>query len=228
MPTLIYITEDDESIRELLTMVLANVSYNVKSYETAEDTLKACKDELPDLFIFDIMLPKMNGIEAVKLLRADAKTKTIPVLMLTAKDTELDKVAGLDAGADDYLVKPFGVMELSARVRALLRRNTILDIMTCGDITLNEATREIHKNGDIVELTFKEFELLHLLMKNRGRVMPREELLDTVWGYDYLGETRTLDAHIKSLRQKLGDDAEKQEYIKTVRSVGYRFCDIDL
>jgi len=228
MPNLIYVTEDDENIRELIKMVLTNSSYNVAVYESAEEVLQACEEKIPDLFIFDIMLPAMNGIDAVKLLRKNSKTKAVPVLMLTAKDTEFDKVVGLDAGADDYITKPFGVMELSARARALLRRNVVLEKITCGAISVNEATREVYKNNRIVELTFKEFELLQLLMKNNDRVLTREELLNAIWGYDYTGETRTLDAHIKSLRQKIGDDAEKQEYIKTVRSVGYRFCEGEL
>ncbi|GHS87074.1 DNA-binding response regulator [Synergistales bacterium] len=225
MPTLIYVIEDDENIRVMLQMALTSFSYGVLAFDNAEDALAECEKIMPSLFIFDIMLPGMDGVSAVRLLRA--KDKSVPVLMLTAKDTEVDKVVGLDAGADDYLAKPFGVMELAARVRALLRRGAPQDepVITQGDLTINIASREVRIGGGLIELTYKEFELLLLLAKNIGRVMPRDELLNAIWGYDYCGETRTLDAHIRSLRRKLCDDAENQTYIKTVRSVGYRFCE---
>ncbi|GHV37786.1 DNA-binding response regulator [Synergistales bacterium] len=225
MPTLIYVIEDDENIRVMLQMALASFSYGVTAFDNAEDALAECEKTMPSLLIFDIMLPGMDGVSAVRLLRA--KDKAVPVLMLTAKDTEVDKVVGLDAGADDYLAKPFGVMELAARVRALLRRGAPQDepMITQGDLTINSASREVRIGGGLIELTYKEFELLLLLAKNKGRVMPRDELLNAIWGYDYCGETRTLDAHIRSLRRKLCDDAENQTYIKTVRSVGYRFCE---
>ena len=224
MAVLIYVTEDDESIRELIRMALTNFSYEVKAFENAEEALASVENILPALFIFDIMLPGMSGIEAVKSLRAQPKTQNIPILMLTAKDTEMDKVIGLDAGADDYIAKPFGIMELAARIRALLRRNAAKsDILTCGNITLNTLTREAFKNDEMIELTYKEFELLKTLVANNGRVISRDELLNLVWGYDFMGETRTLDAHIKQLRGKLGDTAESQIYIKTIRNVGYRF-----
>ncbi|GHV56128.1 DNA-binding response regulator [Synergistales bacterium] len=225
MPALIYVIEDDENIRVMLQMALASFSYGVSAFDNAEDALAECEKKMPSLFIFDIMLPGMDGVSAVKLLRA--KDKSVPVLILTAKDTEVDKVVGLDAGADDYLAKPFGVMELAARVRALLRRTAPKDesMITHGDLTINPASREVHVGGGLIELTYKEFELLLLLTKNKDRVMPRGELLNTVWGYDYFGETRTLDAHIRSLRRKLSYDAENQTYIKTVRGVGYRFCE---
>lgn len=226
MPSLIYITEDDENIRELVYLALRNDSYEIKTFETAEETLLACESKVPSLFIFDIMLPDMDGLTAVRKIRLKPASKSTPILMLTAKNTELDKVVGLDAGADDYLAKPFGVMELAARVRALLRRGAQEDAeIAYKDIVLNIPAREVHKAGLAIDLTFKEFELLQLLMKNASRVVPREELLSTIWGYDFVGETRTLDAHIKSLRQKLGDDIDSPIYIKTFRSVGYRFCE---
>lgn len=226
MSSLIYITEDDENIRELVYLALKSFSYEVKAFETAEETLSACESVMPSLFIFDIMLPGMDGITAVKQLRCKSVSKNVPILMLTAKNTELDKVIGLDAGADDYLVKPFGVMELAARVRALLRRGAKDDTeITYRDIVLNMPAREVYKAGSHIDLTFKEFELLQLLMKNMNRVVPREELLSAIWGYDFVGETRTLDAHVKSLRQKLGDDVDSPIYIKTFRSVGYRFSE---
>lgn len=224
MAAMIYVTEDDDGIREMIQMALENMSYQVQVYENAEDVLEAAKEKVPDLFIFDIMLPGMSGIQAVKKLRALPPTTSTPVLFLTAKDTEMDKVIGLDAGADDYLVKPFGVMELAARVRALLRRVAKEEtLISSEDIILNSAAREVLVNSKRVELTYKEFEILLLLMKNSSRVVPREELLDSVWGYDFMGETRTLDTHIKSLRQKLGDTSENSRYIVTVRNVGYRF-----
>ena len=226
MTPLIYIIEDDENIRVMLQMALASFSYGVSAFDNAEDALALCEKAMPSLFIFDIMLPGMDGVSAVRQLRT--KDKSVPVLMLTAKDTEVDKVVGLDAGADDYLAKPFGVMELAARVRALLRRSASAllkeeRIMTHGDLTIDPASREVRLCGGLIELTYKEFELLLLLVKNKDRVMPRDELLNNIWGYDYFGETRTLDAHIRSLRRKLSNDAENQTYIKTVRNVGYRF-----
>ncbi|GHV19293.1 DNA-binding response regulator [Clostridia bacterium] len=225
MAALVYIIEDDENIRVMLQMALASFSYEVHAFDNAEDALAECQKAMPSLFIFDIMLPGMDGVSAVRLLRS--RDKAVPVLMLTAKGTEMDKVAGLDAGADDYLAKPFGVMELAARVRALLRRSAPKDEaeVTLGALSINPASREVRVGGELIELTYKEFELLLLLAKNKDRVMPRDELLNTVWGYDYFGETRTLDAHVRSLRRKLSDDAGRIACISTVRNVGYRFCE---
>lgn len=228
MADLIYITEDDENIRELVKMALQSFNYEVKTFENAEDTLLASETEVPSLYIFDIMLPRMDGITAVKKLRSTPKTKDVPMMMLTAKDTEFDKVKGLDAGADDYLAKPFGVMELAARVRALLRRtklNSQEEVLKSKGLVLNPLTRECIRDNEAIDLTYKEFELLYLLMSESERVIPREEIINSIWGEDFVGETRTLDMHIRSLRQKLGDDAENPTYIKTVRGVGYRFCE---
>lgn len=224
MAQLIYVTEDDDGIRETVKMALGSFSYAVETFVCAEDVLLACEERLPDLFVFDIMLPGMDGITAVENLRRRADTAVLPVLFLTAKDTEVDKVTGLDAGGDDYLVKPFGIMELAARVRALLRRtsrdNAAIKI---ANLVLNPAVREVRIGGEVIALTYKEYELLYQLMKNRDRVMSRDELLNTVWGYEFEGETRTLDTHIKSLRHKLGDSSKDPSYIITVRNVGYRF-----
>ncbi len=228
MSNLIYITEDDQSIRELIKMALTAFSFEVKDFENAEDMLAACEKEVPALALFDIMLPGMSGIEAVKILRKDPATRFMPIIMLTAKDTEADKVTGLDIGADDYITKPFGVMELASRVKALLRRSNYSTapketILTAHDLTMNVSTREVMQNGRPIELTLKEFELLKLFLLHPGQVISREELLDSVWGYDYVGETRTLDMHIRTLRQKLSDNADQPKYIKTIRGVGYRF-----
>lgn len=225
----IYITEDDDSIRELVTVALSAYSYEVESFVSAEDCLAATEKQVPDIFLFDIMLPGMDGVQAVKILRENEQTKNTPILMLTAKSTEIDKVFGLENGADDYLTKPFGIMELAARIKALLRRSgrstsdSVSDKITAGGITVNTSLREVSRDGRPIELTLKEYELLLYLIKNRARVVSREELLTKVWGIDFVGETRTLDMHIGTLRKKLSDDAENAHLIKTVRGVGYRF-----
>lgn len=225
----IYITEDDDSIRELVTVALSAYSYEVESFVSAEDCLAATEKQVPDIFLFDIMLPGMDGVQAVKILRENEQTKNTPILMLTAKSAEIDKVFGLENGADDYLTKPFGIMELAARIKALLRRSgrstsdSASDKITAGGITVNTSLREVSRDGRPIELTLKEYELLLYLLKNRARVVSREELLTKVWGIDFVGETRTLDMHIGTLRKKLSDDAENVHLIKTVRGVGYRF-----
>ena len=230
MEKLIYVIEDDESIRELLRMALTTFSYQVVTFDNAEDAIKAVKTQLPDLIFFDIMLPGMNGIEATKKIRQMPQAKRLPIVLLTAKDTEMDKVTGLDAGADDYLTKPFGVMELGARVRSIFRRFSdeqaslpAENQLSVSDFLINTETREVLKNGEPLRLTFKEYELLRILIKERKRIVPRNELLNEVWGFDFIGESRTLDIHIRTLRQKIGDHADDPKYIKTIRNVGYRF-----
>jgi len=224
----IFIVEDDENIREMVKIALTSFSYEVKSFDNAEDALAALFQNMPDMVIFDIMLPGKSGLEATKELRSDPKTSGLPVIMLTAKDTELDKVTGLDCGADDYIAKPFGVMELGARIRSVLRRTETggeaqPEQVDISGLSINFNTREVKLDGKPVDLTFKEFELLCMLIKERGRIVTREELLNTIWGFDFLGESRTLDIHVRTLRRKLSDDAENPKYIKTVRNVGYRF-----
>lgn len=225
----VYITEDDDSIRELVTVALSAYSYEVESFVSAEDCLAATEKKVPDIFLFDIMLPGMDGVQAVKILREREQTKNTPILMLTAKSAEIDKVFGLENGADDYLTKPFGIMELAARIKALLRRagrgssDSASEKITAGGITVNTALREVSRDGKPIELTLKEYDLLLYLLKNRSRVVSREELLTKVWGIDFVGETRTLDMHIGTLRKKLSDDAENAHLIKTVRGIGYRF-----
>lgn len=223
---LIYVVEDDENIRDLMKIALEGFGYKIKTFETAEEALETFDKDLPDMAVFDWMLPGMDGVEAIAQIRKNSHKKDIPIMMLTAKDRELDKVQGLDMGADDYMTKPFGVLELAARIRSLLRRakteETVSEnICDFQGLSLNTDTREVTVNGKVVELTFKEYELLHYLISMRSRVVSRDELLNKIWGYDYTGETRTLDMHIKSLRHKLQDEDNK--YIKTVRGVGYRF-----
>lgn len=219
----IYVIEDDESIRELIRIALEGYGYNIKAYEAAEAAIENMKNEKPDLAIFDIMLPGMDGLSAIKLIRKDPVLKDIPIICLTAKDKELDKVAGLDVGADDYITKPFGVLELAARIRSLLRRIDKEDEkeMTAGKLTINLLTREVFIDGKSIDLTFKEYEVLLYLLENSSRVVSRDEMLNQIWGYEYDVKSRTLDIHIRTLRQKLGSYGA--EYIKTVRGVGYRF-----
>jgi len=219
---IIYVVEDDKNIREIETFTLTNVGYEVEGFPCATDFYERLKVRVPDLVLLDVMLPDEDGLEIVKKLRAETKTKTLPVIMVTAKTTELDKVKGLDMGADDYMVKPFGVMELISRVKALLRRsvgNSYDDkVMTIGNVVLDREKHAVYVDGSQCELTFKEYELLKLLMTNAGIVTTREVILDKVWGTDFEGESRTLDMHIKTLRQKL---KEGGSLIKTVRNVGY-------
>jgi len=224
----IFIVEDDENIREMVKMALTSFSYETAAFDNAEDALAAANKAAPDMIIFDIMLPGISGLDATKILRSKTYTKNLPIVLLTAKDTELDKVTGLDCGADDYISKPFGVMELGARIRSIFRRVGKGDALPVEDIKIadlhiNNNTRELTQNDKTIDLTFKEYELLCILIRERDRIVPREELLNTVWGFDFVGESRTLDIHIRTLRQKLGDDAENPKYIKTVRNVGYRF-----
>lgn len=218
----IYIVEDDKNIREIEMFALKNSGYAVEEFENAKSFFSRSAEKLPDLVLLDIMLPDMDGLEIVKKLRSRPDTVRVPIILVTAKTTELDKVKGLDIGADDYLTKPFGVMELISRVKALLRRSRALQDdkqMVLGDITLDSERREVHVGGELCELTFKEFELLKLLMVNAGIVLHRDTIMSDVWGTDYEGESRTLDMHIKTLRQKLG---EAGNMIKTVRNVGYK------
>lgn len=222
MAVYIYIVEDDKNIREIEMFALKNSGYAVEEFENAKSFFSRTAEKVPDLVLLDIMLPDMDGLEIVKKLRSRPDTVRIPIILVTAKTTELDKVKGLDIGADDYLTKPFGVMELISRVKALLRRSRALQDdkqLVLGDISLDSERREVHVDGELCELTFKEFELLKLLMVNAGIVLHRDTIMSDVWGTDYEGESRTLDMHIKTLRQKLG---EAGNMIKTVRNVGYK------
>lgn len=222
MAETIVIIEDDESIREMLRYYFRSVGYDVESYESGEAYFEAEREQVPSLFILDIMLPGMDGLEILRRIREDAALKDVPTLMLTARSSEMDKVKGLESGADDYVVKPFGIMELQARVKALLRRtgrSKTESVITCGDLEIDQAAREVRKAGVPVELTYKEFELLRLLASRRGMVLSRDDILQAVWDYNFAGETRTVDMHVKTLRQKLGEG-----YIQTVRGVGYKMA----
>lgn len=217
---LIYIVEDDESIREIETFALKNAGYQVLGFERAKEFYKKLEDVLPDLVLLDVMLPDESGNEIVKKIRLNPVTRRLPVIMVTAKTTELDLIKGLEDGADDYIKKPFSVMELITRVKALLRRSDPQEakVLELGELVLNDEKHEVCIDGKSVGLTFKEYELLHYLMLNRNIVLGREQIMERVWGTDFEGESRTLDMHIKTLRQKLGASGSR---IRTVRNVGY-------
>lgn len=221
----IYVIEDDDNIRDLIKIALEGFGYEISAFETAEEALKNIEADRPALAVFDLMLPGMDGMEAIRIIRKNETLKDMPVLILTARDREFDKVAGLDGGADDYMTKPFGVMELAARIRSLLRRSrrgkAAEELLEQYGVKLNKKTREVSFEDSKIELTLKEFELLQYLMENQNQVVSRDELLNRIWGYDYDGETRTLDMHIRTLRQKLGESGGS--CIKTIRGVGYRF-----
>jgi len=220
----IIIVEDDEDIREIVIYALQSAGFEAFGYETGEELMTALGAELPSLILLDIMLPKVDGLTILEKLRKMPNTKKLPVIMLTAKNSEYDKVKGLDMGADDYISKPFGVMELIARVNAVLRRGEPEEEskIELPGLSLDNARREIRVNGEPVILTFKEFELLYYLMKNTEIVLSRDKILESVWGYDFEGESRTVDMHIKTLRQKLGVSGK---LIKTIRNVGYKLGD---
>lgn len=217
---MIYIVEDDRNIQEIEIFALKNSGYQAMGFNTAKAFYRALEDQLPELILLDLMLPDEDGMSILVRLRSRPETKRIPVMLVTAKGTELDKVKGLDAGADDYIAKPFGVMEMIARVKALLRRSGVQEdsLLTCGGVTLDAEKRMVTVDGAPVELTYKEFELLRLLMKNHGIVISRDVIMERVWDSNFEGESRTIDVHVRTLRQKLG---EAGSLIKTIRNVGY-------
>lgn len=223
---MIYIVEDDIEVREMETYALKSSGFDVMAFECGKVMDEQVKTRVPDLFILDIMLPGEDGLNILKRLRVQENTKDIPVIMLTAKGTELDKVKGLDLGADDYIAKPFGVLEFISRVRAVLRRserssseNAEALSLALGGVTLNDQRRSVTVGGIAIELTFKEYELLKLLMSRPGTVFSRQQILEKIWGVDFDMDTRTVDMHIKTLRQKLGVQGS---IIQTVRNVGYK------
>lgn len=222
---MIYLVEDDDSIRELVLYTLHTTGFEAEGFRNAADFWQALEKELPQLVLLDIMLPDEDGLHILKRLRAGAETADLPVMMLTAKSSEYDRVVGLDSGADDYMPKPFGMMELVSRVRALLRRAAKPaaedKLFTAGSLAVNVKRRAVTVDGEPVILTYKEFELLCYLLENRGVVLSRDQILTKIWDYNYSGETRTVDVHIRTLRQKLGDAGA---LVETVRGVGYRLA----
>ena len=223
---LVYYVEDDTNIRELTLYALEQAGVDAEGMSSDAEFRAACARRIPDAVLLDIMLPDTDGLEILHRLRADQETATVPIMMLTAKDTELDKVVALDGGADDYLTKPFSLMELTSRCRALLRRGGMTkktsDVLSSSGIVLSPSHREVTVDGKPVKLTLREFDLLEYLMRKPGVVFSREALLQSVWGWDFDGGSRTVDVHVQTLRQKLGD---RSGCIETVRGVGYRFTD---
>lgn len=222
---MIYLVEDDDSIRELVLYTLHTTGFEAEGFRNAADFWQALEKGMPQLVLLDIMLPDEDGLHILKRLRAGAETADLPVMMLTAKSSEYDRVVGLDSGADDYMPKPFGMMELVSRVRALLRRAAKPaaedKLFTAGSLAVDVKRRAVTVDGEPVILTYKEFELLCYLLENRGVVLSRDQILTKIWDYNYSGETRTVDVHIRTLRQKLGDAGA---LIETVRGVGYRLA----
>ena len=224
---MIFCVEDDNNIRELVVYTLETTGFKARGFEDGSRFLEALALDTPEIILLDIMLPGEDGISLLKQLKASVKTRDIPVIMMTAKGTEYDKVKGLDLGADDYVTKPFGMMELVSRVKAVLRRSRKSavneeDKIALGHIIMDVKKHEVSSDGKVVTLTLKEFELLKRMMKNPDIVLTRDQLLEDIWGYDFDGETRTVDVHVRTLRQKLGDAGEQ---IQTVRGVGYRISE---
>ncbi|MGG5460760.1 response regulator transcription factor [Clostridium sp. B9] len=226
----VLIVDDEEHIRELIKFNLKKEGYETEVAVNGREALEKIKGNKFDLILLDLMLPEIDGLEVCKEIRRSEETADIPVMMITAKGEEFDKVLGLELGADDYITKPFSIRELMARIKALLRRSNVKkeeNIIKFGDVTVNFQTREVTKDSKNVELTLKEFELLKLLIKNKGNILTRELLLDKIWGYEYIGETRTVDVHIRHLRKKVESDDKNPQYIQTIRGVGYKFTSND-
>lgn len=227
----VLIVDDEEHIVELLQFNLVNAGYKVITANNGLDALKKVKENKPDLLLLDIMLPGMDGLDVCKEIKRDKETSKTSIIMLTAKSEELDKILGLELGADDYITKPFSIRELLARVKAVLRRSSSdeisEEIYEIGRLKVDFERHEVLINNEKVELTLKEFELLEILIKNKGKILRRETLLDKVWGYEYIGETRTVDVHIRYLRKKVEDDDKNPKFIETIRGVGYRFNPVE-
>ena len=221
----VLIVDDEEHIRELIKFNLKKEGYDTEVAVNGTEALNIIREIKFDLILLDLMLPEIDGLEVCKEIRRNEETSDIPVMMITAKGEEFDKVLGLELGADDYITKPFSIRELMARVKALLRRSNVKkeeNIIKFGDVVVNFKTREVTKGNQNVELTLKEFELLKLLIENKGKVLSRNYLLDKIWGYEYIGETRTVDVHIRYLRKKLEEAGADEKYIETIRGVGYK------
>jgi two-component system alkaline phosphatase synthesis response regulator PhoP len=225
----VLIVDDEENIVELVKYNLETNGFKSYTAYSGTDAVRLVEEKAVDLIILDLMLPDMDGFEVCKSLKRNSSTADIPVIMLTARGEEFDKILGLELGADDYITKPFSIRELIARVKVILRRSaqdkTSSDTIKVGNIIINSDKHEVTKDDERLELTLKEFELLKLLVVNRGKVLTRESLLDRIWGYEYYGETRTVDVHIRHLRQKIEDDDGNPKFIETIRGIGYRFMD---
>lgn len=222
----ILVVDDEEHIQELIKFNLEKSGYKVICADNGIDAIKIAKEQLPQIMLLDIMLPGMDGLDVCKEIRKDSNMSNMPIIMITAKGEEIDKIIGLELGADDYITKPFSVRELVARIKAILRRSTMQLVektFKVGNLVIDFGKHEVIKSENKIDLTLKEFELLQILIKNKGRVMTRDFLLDKIWGYEYVGETRTVDVHIRHLRQKIEDDDKNPVYIQTIRGIGYRF-----
>lgn len=230
MEKTILVVDDEAHIQELIKFNLVKNGFKVITTDNGIDALKMAEDEKPNLIFLDIMLPGMDGLEVCKAIRRNPLTDSIPIIMITAKSEELDKILGLELGADDYITKPFSVRELVARAKAILRRTNFKledNSLKFGDISIDYQKHEVIRRNERIDLTLKEFELLEILIKNRGRVMTRDFLLDKIWGYEYVGETRTVDVHVRHLRQKIEEDDKNPIYIQTIRGIGYKFSNGD-
>ena len=224
----ILIVDDEEHIVELLDFNLKNTGYETFIAVDGIEAVKIAKEEKPNLILLDLMIPGMDGFDVCKEIKKDKDMKNTSIIMLTAKGEELDKILGLELGADDYMTKPFSVRELLARVKAVLRRTSAFneeenDVYESKSLKIDFERHEVNINGKKVDLTLKEFELLKILIKNKGKILKREMLLDKIWGYEYIGETRTVDVHIRYLRKKIEEDDKNPKFIETIRGVGYRF-----
>ncbi|MDY0317939.1 MAG: response regulator transcription factor [Candidatus Izemoplasmatales bacterium] len=223
---IIYSVEDDLNIQNVIRIALQNTQFEIVCFSNAHDLFNQLEKSMPDLFLLDIMLPDMDGIEIIKKIKKQHKLKNIPIMVISAKTSEIDKVIGLDTGADDYLIKPFGVLELVSRVKALLRRNIELleeDSISINGLSINKKEYSANYDNKIIRFTKKQFELLEYLMQKKDKLITRDEILNNVWGYDFFGETRTLDVHIKELRKKLKNAGIIEPTIETIRGVGYKF-----
>ena len=228
MPQNILVVDDDRSILELLRFYLETQGYTVFTTENSTEEIKKVCEHNMELAVIDIMLPEINGIELCEILRKNINTKNMPIIFLTAKSSEEDKVSGLDKGADDYITKPFSMKELNARIKAVLRRNNNLsgeEVLSVYNLKINEDKHTVLINNREITFALKEYDLLKMLLRNKNKVLSRNEILDKVWGYDYFGETRTVDVHIRNIRKKINEIDPDHDYIETVRGVGYRIIE---
>ena len=226
---LVYITDDEPNIRKLAALALKEQGFETQEFSNGADLLKAVQKHLPDAIVLDWVMPELDGLTVCGRLKLDKTTKIVPIILLTARSEEVDCVLGLEMGADDYITKPFSLKELCARVKAVVRRKDYInpsssadDIIGIGDLTVNLAKRTVTKGDRLLDLTMKEFDLLTILIQSKGRVLTRDQLMEKVWDVEYCGDARTVDVHVRYLRQKVEDEADKPKYIKTVRGMGYR------